>query len=127
MQTTVGMVLLAVYHPLLLAFDVILLAVIGLIIFLMGRGAVQTSIADSKTKYAIAAWLEELASHSMAFKSDSAAKIALERANKLADQCIDRRQQHFRIVLRQVSGALTLQALASAALLGIGGFLVIER
>lgn len=127
MQTAVGMVLLAVYHPLLLAFDVLLLAVIGLIVFGLGRGAVPTSIAESKTKYAIAAWLEELASHSTAFKSDASARFALSRTDRLANQYLDRRQAHFRVILRQVSGALALQALASALLLGIGGFLVIER
>jgi putative ABC transport system ATP-binding protein len=127
MQTAVGMVLLAVYHPLLLAFDALMLTVIAVIIFGLGRGAVATSIAESKTKYAIAAWLEELASHRTAFKSDAAARFALSRADELANQYLDRRESHFRIILRQVGGALALQALASALLLGIGGFLVIER
>jgi ABC-type bacteriocin/lantibiotic exporter with double-glycine peptidase domain len=37
------------------------------------------------------------------------------------------RSKHFRILIRQFAGSLLLQALASAALLGIGGMLVIDR
>ncbi len=127
MQTAVGMILLAVYHPLLLAFDILLILAMALIVFGLGRGAVATAIAESKTKYAIGAWLEEIASHASAFKSDAGARFALSRGDSLANEYLDRRRAHFRVVLRQVSGALALQALASAVLLGIGGFLVIER
>ena len=35
--------------------------------------------------------------------------------------------KHFRILLRQIIGSFALQAIASSALLGIGGWLVIER
>jgi len=126
MQTLLGMILLAVYHPLLLAFDVFLIVAMSLIFFVLGRGAVPTAIQESKAKYAIAAWLEEIAGHIAAFKSSSGADYALRRADGLAKSYLERRESHFRIVLRQIIGSLALQAIASALLLGIGGFLVMQ-
>jgi ABC-type bacteriocin/lantibiotic exporter with double-glycine peptidase domain len=37
------------------------------------------------------------------------------------------RRDHFRVLLRQIVGSVGLQAFASASLLGVGGWLVIER
>ena len=127
MQTIVGLVLLAVYHPFLLAFDMILLAAMAFIVFVLGRRSVATAIVESKAKYKVAAWLEELAAHAPTFRNAAAANYALETSDRLTSGYVDSRRAHFRIVLRQVIGSLALQALASAALLGIGGFLVIER
>ena len=126
MQTILGMVLLAVYHPLLLAFDVFLLTVMALIIFVLGRGAIPTAIKESKAKYAIAAWLEEIAAHVPAFKSSSGTAYALGRIDALAQDYLVLRKAHFRVVMRQIVGSLALQAIASALLLGIGGFLVMQ-
>ncbi|MBI1354206.1 MAG: ATP-binding cassette domain-containing protein [Acidobacteria bacterium] len=126
MQTTLGMLLLAVYHPLLLAFDTFLVMAMATIIFVLGRGAVPTAIKESKAKYAIAAWLEEIAGHATAFKSSSGATYALGRIDKMAKDYLEKRKAHFRVVMRQVIGSLALQAMASASLLGIGGFLVMQ-
>ncbi len=126
MQTGLGLILLAVYHPLLLAFDAFLLLAMTLIIFVLGRGAVPSAIQESKAKYAIAAWLEEIAAHVPVFKSSSGAAYALGRTDRLAKYYLERRKEHFQVVLRQIVGSLSLQAIASASLLAIGGFLVME-
>jgi ABC-type bacteriocin/lantibiotic exporter with double-glycine peptidase domain len=126
MQTGLGLILLAVYHPLLLAFDAFLLLAMTVIVFVLGRGAVPSAIRESKAKYSIAAWLEEIAAHVPVFKSSSGTAYALGRTDRLARYYLERRKQHFRVVMRQIVGALTLQAAASASLLGIGGFLVME-
>ena len=125
LQTVIGMVVLAFYHPYLLGFDVVLLGLICLIVFVLGRGAIGTAIKESKAKYAIAGWLEELTSHPTAFKLHSGNQFALERADQLAVDWLDSRRRHFRIVMRQILFALGLQAVAATALLGLGGWLVI--
>jgi len=62
-------VLLALYHPVLLVFDVLLVASMLVIVLVLGRGAVATSIKESKAKYALEAWLEQLATHVITFTS----------------------------------------------------------
>lgn len=127
MATLVGMVLLSVYHPLLLAFAAILLVFIVIILFPLGSGAVKTSIKESKAKYELAAWLQELARHPATFKSAPGTAYALERGNTLLRHYLKYRKEHWRILLRQVIGSHTMQAVGTAAVLGAGGWLVIER
>lgn len=127
MQTLIGMVLLAVYHPWLLAFDVLMIAAMLFIIFVLGRGAVDTAIKESKAKYALEGWLEQLSAHLVTFKSAGGAAYAERRSHGLLEHYLDYRAKHFTILLRQIVASFALQAIASAALLGIGGWLVIER
>jgi len=127
MQTAVGMILLGFYHPWLLAFDLILLVAIVVVLFPLGSGAVSTCIRESKAKYELAAWIQEVSRHMITFKSASGAAYALERTDALVGKYLVYRRKHFRILLRQIAGSLGLQAIASAALLGVGGWLVIQR
>ncbi|MBA4187541.1 MAG: ABC transporter ATP-binding protein [Planctomycetaceae bacterium] len=123
----VGMVVLAFYHPFLLGFDILLILMIGFVLFVLGWGGVRTSIQESHAKYDVAAWLEELLHNPRAFKFAGGQHLALERADQLASEYVAARRQHFRIVWRQTVFALGLQVVASTALLGIGGYLVINR
>ena len=127
MQTVIGMLLLALYHPWLLAFDFLLLAIILTVLFPVGRGAVATAIKESKSKYAVAAWLEEMARFPGTFKTAPGTTYARTRANELVNGYLTQRKQHFRILIRQIVGFLGLQAFALAGLLGVGGWLVVER
>ena len=126
LQTVIGMLVLAFYHPFLLGFDIVLLLLIAFVIFVLGRGAVQTSLTESRAKYAVAAWLQELARHPTAIKLHSGAQFGLDRADQLAVHWLDARREHFRVVLRQTLFALGLQAVAATVLLGLGGWLVIR-
>jgi putative ABC transport system ATP-binding protein len=126
LQTAVGMAVLAFYHPLLAGFDIVLLLCLAFIIFALGRGAVRTSIAESRAKYAVAAWLEQLAFCPWAFKSAGGTLHAAERADRLVIEYLQARGQHFNILLRQLTFMLGLQALAGSVLLGGGGWLVIQ-
>jgi ABC-type bacteriocin/lantibiotic exporter with double-glycine peptidase domain len=126
LQTIIGMAVLAFYHPFLLGFDVVLLALISFIVFVLGRGAVETAIQESRAKYAMAAWLEELTRHPTAFKLHAGNQLALERADQLAVRWLEMRRGHFRVVIGQILFALGLQAAAATALLGLGGWLVLQ-
>jgi ABC-type bacteriocin/lantibiotic exporter with double-glycine peptidase domain len=125
-QATVGIIVLALYHPLLFTFDIVLMVAIAFIVFVLGRGAIRSSIRESIAKYEIAGWLEEIARTPMTFKVNGGPDFALERSDTLAREYLSARQEHFRILMRQIVSALALQVLASTALLGIGGWLVIS-
>lgn len=127
MQTLAGMVLLGLYHPWLLAFDAILLITLLIVVFPLSMGAVNTAVKESKAKYALVAWLEEVARHSRVFRGRAASEWAFSRTNELVEHYLEYRAVHFRILMRQFGGTLAIQALASAALLGVGGLLVIQR
>lgn len=121
-----GMIVLAFYHPWLLAFDAVLLALLMANILVLGRGALRTSIEESRSKYAIAGWFEDIARCPTTFKGHGAADLALAHADRLTTDYLVARQAHYRVLMRQIVMGLALEAFASAVLLGLGGFLVIQ-
>jgi putative ABC transport system ATP-binding protein len=124
-QALVGLTLLAFYHPFLLAFDAVLLVAIAFILLVLGRGGVETAIVESKSKYALVAWLENVARNLLTFKSAGGSAWAAERTDALAHDYLAAKRAHYRVLLRQIVGSLSLYAIASTALLAIGGYLVI--
>jgi putative ABC transport system ATP-binding protein len=123
----VGLLVLAFYHPVLLAFDVVLVAALAVVVFVLGRGGVPTAVAESTAKYHIASFFTEMERAPLSFRDASGEKYACEVLDCLCSDYLDERERHYRVVFRQLLGALTLQAVASAALLGLGGFLVLKR
>jgi ABC-type bacteriocin/lantibiotic exporter with double-glycine peptidase domain len=123
----VGLIVLAFYHPALLAFDIVLIIGAVIVLIPLGRGGTRTSVAESKAKYAVAGWLEEIARHPLPFKLAGGGELARVRAESLARAYLQKRDRHFRVVFRQLVGALTIEVVASVALLAVGGLLVIER
>lgn len=125
LQATIGMIVVAFYHPILLALDLVLIGIIVFIIFGLGRGAISASIGESIRKYRVVEWLQELARHPVAFKLGGGSEYALQRADYLACEYLVARESAFRIFFRQIIASLLLQAVASTALLGVGGWLVV--
>ena len=127
LTTVIGMTLLAFYHPFLLGYDILLLAMLLLIVLLLGRGGTQTAIRESFEKYRVAAWLEEFARCPLAFRLAGGADFAFARADRLTSEYLIARRIHFRVLLRQILSLFAIQALASTTLLGLGGYLVMNE
>jgi ABC-type bacteriocin/lantibiotic exporter with double-glycine peptidase domain len=127
LSTLIGMTVLAFYHPFLLAFSAVLVGALAFIVWGLGRGAVSTSVAESHCKYHVVGWLEELARCPRLFKGPGGYELAAGRADDLARHYLDARRKHFRVLMRQIVGLLALEVVASAALLMVGGFLVISQ
>ena len=127
LQAVVGLLLLAVYHPALLGFDLVLLLSGLFVLGGLGRGATTTAVKESKAKYAVAAWIEQLSAPMAALRSASASAFARDRADDLSRSYLVSRKKHFRVFFRQLTGSLLLQVMANTALLGLGGWLVVER
>ena len=127
LQTGVGMAVLSFYHPFLLILVLVLLLAVLVLVFGFGWRGVRTSVAESAAKYEVAAWLQELARHTTAFCTKGGAEFASQRTDELCRNYVQARRRHFRIWFRQVCGSLLLQVIASTAVLGIGGWLVIDQ
>jgi putative ABC transport system ATP-binding protein len=126
-QAIIAMGVLAVWHPFLLTYNITLLFFLIFLIWMLGYGGIRAKIRESYAKYAVAAWLQELIRHPHTFKPSEARAYAGYRADDLIQQYLQARQQSFRILFRQVVFAILMQAFASSILLGLGGWLVIER
>jgi len=126
LQTAIGMVLLGFYHPLLLTFDVVLVALLALVL-LAGRGAVHAGLSESSAKYKMVAWLEDISRTTHLFRGSAARQHACDHTQGLCRDYLTARKSHFRILVRQIAGGIGLQTVAMVALLGVGGWLVINR
>jgi ABC-type bacteriocin/lantibiotic exporter with double-glycine peptidase domain len=128
LTTVIGLLVIAFYHPIFLLFSITLLSTgYFFVIKQLGKHAIETAIKVSKEKYNVAAWLQEIARHRHTFKSRFGAFFANEKADTLTRSYLTAQKKHFRYLFRQVIGLLGIQALASAIVLGIGGYLVINR
>lgn len=127
MSTVAGLVVLAFYHPYLFVFDVILILFLAFSLFRLGRGGIRTAVEESHAKYELAAWLESIARRKRRFASPEGASWASRQTDRLLVGWLHERSEHFRIVFRQTIAFASIQAVASAALLGLGGFLVWNR
>lgn len=126
LKATIGLLLLAFYHPFLFAFDVVLIVALALVLFGLGQGGLKTAVIESKKKYRLAGWLEELGRRPFMFKSNPGLRMAQDRADSYARDFILARVDHFKVVFRQTIGSLAIYALASGLLLGLGGWLVLQ-
>lgn len=128
LTTLIGFLVIAFYHPIFLIFSLAILFSCYIIIFRkLGENAIASAIKVSKEKYNVAAWLQEIARHRYAFKSKFGSHYASERADSLTRGYLLAREKHFKYLFRQILGLLGTQALGSAIVLGIGGYLVINR
>jgi ABC-type bacteriocin/lantibiotic exporter with double-glycine peptidase domain len=127
LQVIVGLTIMAFYSPWLLAFGVCIVLVSSIIIFGLGRDGLRSSIIESKYKYQVASWLEEIARCQVSFKIDGSTQYCVDETNKHTLGYIGARKKHFHVLLRQAIGNSIFQAFASASILGIGGWLVINK
>lgn len=127
MITLVGLVLLSCYHPYLLSFAVILVVAVITVTLALGRGGVSTSIEESYAKFDLAGWLGEIASSPSLFRTGGMQSFSLARARAHTAAYVGARKTHFRVVWRQTLFVIFLEAVASTLLLGLGGWLVINR
>ncbi len=127
LQVILGLLLMAFYSPYLLAFDIFLILFVVFVVTVLGIGGLRTSIHESYQKYHVAEWLEELARCQRGFKMNGDHTFSMERADKLVMSYIQARRDHFRVLFRQAMGNYFFRAVASAGVLAIGGFLVVEN
>ncbi|MFT7133464.1 MAG: putative ABC transport system ATP-binding protein [Cyclobacteriaceae bacterium] len=126
LQLLVGFTLVSFYHPMLFVFNLVVMLGIYMIWSLWGDNAKLTAIKLSSAKYESAKWLSELTAAHEFFKSSRHMDYAGRTTEALVDNYVTSHRQHFKYTFAQNIAFLALYALASAALLGLGGWLVVR-
>jgi putative ABC transport system ATP-binding protein len=127
LQAAVGFAVTSFYHPFFLAFNVIVIVLIWVIWRLWSRGAMRSAIALSHEKYAAAHWLESVGASNGFYKSAGHIDYALDRSEAVTAGYVGAHKRHFGYFFPQAVALLVLYALASAGLLALGGWLVIQE
>lgn len=126
LQSLVGILVVSAYHPAFIVFSVALVAVLWLVYVLFARSAIRTKIAASKAKFRVASRIEELGRVHRSLRSVRGIREATQEADRVISAYLHAHREHFGYKLSQIVGIFALYALGSAALLGVGGWLVIR-
>ncbi len=126
LQAAVGLVVTSFYHPFFLGFNALLMLTILLIWLIWSRGSIRSAVALSHAKHDAARWLESVGGSNGFYKSSRHLDFAMDRSEAVSATYVERHRQYFRYSLTQTVAFLLVYAIASAALLALGGSLILR-
>ncbi len=127
LQIVFGIILLSLYHPFFIFFGLILLFLLYIIFKFSYNSGLSTSIKESKYKYKVVSWLQEMARNNYSFRKKTNFDYALIKNNYLVTQYLEYREKHFNIIKRQYLQLIVFKVIITAGLLFIGGYLVLNQ
>ena len=126
-QILFGLVLLSFYHPFFVFFGLALILTLVLIFRLTGPKGLQSSIHESKYKYKVVYWLEEIARTLNSFKISGNTSLPVKKTEYNVNNYLINRKVHFKVLVNQYLYIVLFKAVITGGLLIIGTSLVINR
>jgi ABC-type bacteriocin/lantibiotic exporter with double-glycine peptidase domain len=126
LQVVFSLLLVSFYHPIFLSFSFVVVVIFGLLFYLTFSSGLDTSLKESKFKYKIAYWLEEVGRIAPTFKLAGSYEMPVLRTDALVTGYLEARRKHFRVLLIQFFGSLTLRVLIIGSFLIVGSLLVMK-
>jgi ABC-type bacteriocin/lantibiotic exporter with double-glycine peptidase domain len=127
LQITFGLILLSLYHPFFIIFGIMLFFLLYFIFKFSYNSGLESSMKESKFKYKVAGWLQEIARNNFSFKSNNNLDFALQKNDFLVSDYLSYREKHFNIIKKQFIQLIVFKIIITASLLSIGGYLVLNQ
>lgn len=127
LQIIFALILLSFYHPFFIIFGILLLLLIYIVFKFTAQKGLETSLKESKNKYKVAHWIQEVARTVVSFKLSGNTNLAIQKNDVLVDQYLKARESHFKILILQFSQMIGFKVVVTASLLLIGGALVLNQ
>lgn len=127
LQIIFALILLSFYHPFFIVFGVLLLLLVYVVFKFTAKKGMQTSLEESKNKYMVAHWIQEVARTVVSFKLSGKTSLALDKNDELVTEYLNARENHFRILVVQFIQMISFKVIVTAGLLIIGGILVLNQ
>jgi ABC-type bacteriocin/lantibiotic exporter with double-glycine peptidase domain len=127
LQIIFGILLLSLYHPFFIFFGVLLSFLLYSIFRFSFQAGLSSSLKESKYKYKVVSWLQEIARNNFSFRKQENFEFALEKNNHLVEEYINYREKHFKVIKRQFTQLIGFKVIITASLLLIGGYLVLNQ
>ena len=127
LQIGFGILLLSLYHPFFIVFGLLLVILLHFIFKLSYNPGVETSLKESKYKYEVADWLQEIARNKTSFRNQTNFEYALHKNDAIVANYLKFREKHFAVIKRQFGQLVFFKILITAGLLLLGGYLVITQ
>lgn len=126
-QVVFGLLVLSFYHPFFIFFSLFLIIVIYFIFSLTVKRGLATSMEESKFKYKVVHWLQEVARTNSTFKLAGSTDLHLSNTNREVEGYLVARENHFKILVKQYGILVAFKVLIATGLLAMGGILVMEQ
>lgn len=126
LQILFGIILISFYNSAFLVFGLCIVFILLFIFWITGRRGLETSLKESKYKYQVAHWLEEIARTMYSFKLAGTTKLHLEKVDDLTVNYLNARKKHFRILLTQFISIVSFRTIITGGLLILGSLLVMD-
>lgn len=126
LQSIVGLVVTSFYHPFFLAFNLVLVLTVLVIWRIWANASIASAVAKSHAKHATAHWLGTVGNSNGIYKSSRHMTYAIERSEEVTAGYVAAHRRHFRYTFGQTIALLLLYAFASAGLLAMGGWLILQ-
>lgn len=127
LQIFFGLILLAFYHPFFVFFGITLIGFLVLIFYITGPKGLRTSIVESKFKYKVVYWLEEVARTVSSFKITGYSLLPIKKTDYNVNNYLANRIAHFKVLVTQYSYIIIFKTAVTGGLLIIGSLLVIDK
>lgn len=127
LQIAFGIILLSLYHPFFIVFGILLFFLLYFIFKFSYKSGLETSLKESKFKYKVASWLQEIARNNSSFRNDLNYNYALQKNDSIVSGYLDYREKHFNVIKKQFIQLIGFKVLITASLLLIGGYLVLSQ
>lgn len=127
LQIIFGLTLLSFYHPFFIIYGLLLLLLIYVVFKYTATRGLETSLKESKSKYKVVHWIQEIARSVVSFKLSGKTNLALKKNDALVTEYLAARESHFRILVIQFIQMIGFKVLVTAGLLLIGGILVLNQ
>lgn len=127
LQILFGLILLSLYHPFFIIYGILLVGLIYLVFKFTAWKGLETSLDESKQKFKVAHWLQEIARSIISFKISGKTNLAMQKTDKLTEKYLNAREGHFRILKTQYIKLVIFKVFVTAGLLAIGGLLVLNQ
>lgn len=126
-QIFFGLILLTIYSPFFIVLGFILALILWLLFKFTVPKGLDTSIKESKFKYKMAYWLEEIARVNRSFKLHAKNNFHLKKADDIVADYLISREKHFQVLLSQFRLFIAFKVIVAATLLLLGGYLVFKE
>tara|TARA_R110002073_G_scaffold128999_3_gene275152 strand:+ start:118403 stop:120058 length:1656 start_codon:yes stop_codon:yes gene_type:complete len=127
LQIIFGLTLLSFYHPFFIIYGILLLLLIYIVFKFTAQKGLETSLNESKYKYKVAHWIQEIARAIVSFKLSGKTSLALDKNDVLVEEYLNYRESHFKILILQFIQMIGFKVLVTGGLLLIGGILVMNQ
>ena len=126
-QIIFALLLLSFYHPFFIIFGLLVLTLIFVVFKYTAKSGLETSLSESKNKYKVAHWLQEIARTIISFKLSGKTNLALQKSDALVNDYLKSRESHFKVLVTQYIQMISFKVIVTAGLLFMGGFLVLTQ